>query len=183
MNIGSQDQWELEDNHPLHMMHWCVANCVRTTNTGRCAFHRAVAAVSVTLRSPSPNFEQLNPDSDSIAVRSGQFLKCTPVLLIIGANFVPLPRANIVDSTILSASGVLEDDHGTLSLAFMSTPRILRTRCGVPVKNNQPTNQTSSDLELTCVDQDQRGLFFYFFSSQQTFIEKYYGQEPTRKQA
>jgi hypothetical protein len=29
-------------------------------------------------------------------------------------------------------------------------------------------DQTSSDLELTCVDQDQRGdifLFFYFFSS------------------
>jgi hypothetical protein len=31
-----------------------------------------------------------------------------------------------------------------LSLAFMSTPRILRTRCGVPIKNNQPTNHTPS---------------------------------------
>eukprot|EP00037_Helgoeca_nana_P014395 m.134391 g.134391 ORF g.134391 m.134391 type:complete len:124 (-) comp22529_c0_seq1:941-1312(-) len=91
MNIGSQDQWELEDNHPLHMMHWCVANCVRTTNTGRCAFH-------LSSKLTAPNFEQLNPDSDSIAVRSGQFLKCTPVLLIIGANLFRFASLALISS-------------------------------------------------------------------------------------
>jgi hypothetical protein len=96
MNIGSQDQWELEDNHPLHMMHWCVANCVRTTNTGRCAFHLAVAADIRYSPIAEFNFEQLNPDSDSIAVRSGQFLKFTPVLYNIGANLFRLQSLALI---------------------------------------------------------------------------------------